>query len=390
MDSSSRSAPYRDLLMGTVVLAAAATLLHWPKESISSVQEGLSLCGNILIPSLFPFFVLSNLVVELGISRYLGKWMAPLMQPIFHLSGHCSCALILGFIGGYPIGARTAISLYQNGQCSKTECERLLAFCNNSGPAFIFGVVGAGIFQNTSIGLLLYLTHIAASLLVGFLFRFYKYTHIPPSSKSNWNIQAVPFSTAFTRSITNSLTSVLNICAFVLFFTVFLRCLFLSGILPFLTHILSTLLTPVGLSSRLIQSLITGMIELSSGISALTQTGSLSVQIPLAAFMLGWAGFSVHSQVVSFLSQCDLSPKTYLTGKLLHGIFSAILTQAALNHLPISQNCFTQKSVSGASINFFTSLSHALLYTLGACSLFFFLTIYAAKKRCGKERRCAL
>ena len=93
MHPNSRSALYRDLLIGTAVLVAAAALLHWTQESISAVQEGLSLCGNILIPSLFPFFVLSNLVVELGISRYFGKWLAPLMQPLFHLSGHCSLML---------------------------------------------------------------------------------------------------------------------------------------------------------------------------------------------------------------------------------------------------------------------------------------------------------
>ena len=72
------------------------------------------------------------------------------------------------------MGARTAIALYEKGQCSKTEAERLLAFCNNSGPAFIFGVVGAGVFASGKIGLLLYLIHLLASLCVGVLFRFYK------------------------------------------------------------------------------------------------------------------------------------------------------------------------------------------------------------------------
>ena len=393
MGSDYHSAHRRDLLIGAALLASAAALLHWPQESISAVREGLALCGNVLIPSLFPFFVLSNLVVRLGMSRYLGKWLEPLMRPLFQVGGNCSCALVLGFIGGYPIGARTAISLYQNGQCSKTECERLLAFCNNSGPAFIFGVVGAGIFGSGTIALLLYLTHIAASLLVGFLFRFYRHTQRPSSCASHWNIQVTPFASAFTHSITDSLSSILNICSFVLFFTVFLRCLSLSGLLPALSGLMAGLLSPTGLTQTFFQQLLTGMIELSSGVSSLIGTQTLSRQVSLAAFMLGWAGLSVHCQVLSFLGECGLSAKTYLFGKLLHGIFSAILTNLALRALSIEQSaahCFTHQMEPISSLNLIHSLSLSLICTVLCWSLFFFLTILAVKKRSGKDRRCAL
>ena len=156
------------------LLCAALALVLWPGEAMGAMRDGLKLCGNVIIPSLFPFFVLSSLVVELGMSRYLGRLLEGVMAPLFRVGGACSSALALGFVGGYPVGARTAIALYENGQCSKTEAERLLAFCNNSGPAFILGVVGTGIFASSRAGLLLYLAHIAASLCVGLLFRFYR------------------------------------------------------------------------------------------------------------------------------------------------------------------------------------------------------------------------
>ena len=157
---------YRELLLALGLLCAALALVLWPGEAMGAMRDGLKLCGNVIVPSLFPFFVLSSLVVELGMSRYLGRMFQPVMAPLFRVNGACASALALGFVGGYPVGARTAISLYQNGQCSKTEAERLLAFCNNSGPAFIFGVVGAGVFGSGALGLLLYLVHMAASLLV--------------------------------------------------------------------------------------------------------------------------------------------------------------------------------------------------------------------------------
>ena len=136
----------RDLLLGLALLCATLALMLYPQPSMEAAKSGLALCYNVIIPSLFPFFVLSSLVVELGLAGYLGRLLEGLMRPLFHVSGACASAFALGFIGGYPVGAKTAISLYENGMCTKTEAERLLAFCNNSGPAFILGVVGAGVF----------------------------------------------------------------------------------------------------------------------------------------------------------------------------------------------------------------------------------------------------
>lgn len=164
---------YRDLMLGLALLCAVLALMRWPQESMAAARDGLALCGNVIIPSLFPFFVLSSLVVELGMSRYLGRLLEGVMAPLFRW-GAPAPPPSPWLCGGLPGGARTAIALYENGQCSKTEAERLLAFCNNSGPAFILGVVGTGIFASSRAGLLLYLAHIAASLCVGLLFRFYR------------------------------------------------------------------------------------------------------------------------------------------------------------------------------------------------------------------------
>ena len=132
----------RDLLLGIGLAGGAAALLCYPQQAMEAARSGLLLCGNVIIPSLFPFFVLSALVVELGLAGALGRLLEPLMGVLFRVNGSCASAVALGFLGGYPVGARTAIELYRKGMCTKTEAQRLLAFCNNSGPAFILGVVG--------------------------------------------------------------------------------------------------------------------------------------------------------------------------------------------------------------------------------------------------------
>ena len=379
----------RELLLTLGLLCAAVCLVAWPREAMAATGDGLKLCGNVILPSLFPFFVLSSLVVELGLSRYLGRLFQPVMAPLFRVNGACAAALALGFVGGYPVGARTAISLYQNGQCSRTEAERLLAFCNNCGPAFILGVVGAGVFGSGAAGLLLYLGHLAASLLVGILFRFYKSREGPKSGRAvQAQFQTASFPAAFTKSVTGALQSTLNICAFVLFFTVVIRALTLSGALDGAAEGIAALFSPLGMDREWARRLLTGALEMSSGVSSLTG-GTLSGRLSMAAFMLGWAGLSVHCQVLAFLGDSGLSMRTYLTGKLLHGGLSAALLGVLSPLLPLSapvSACLAEQTEALAALDFQRSLSISTAAAWGTWLLFFLLAARAVKNSGGKSR----
>ena len=278
-----------DIAVCLSLIVAITALLRFPNESILAARDGLSLCLNVIIPSLFPFFVLSALVVETGITRHLGKLLEPVMRPLFNVGGSCVAAFVLGFIGGYPVGAKTVISLYENGDCTKTEAERLLSFCNNSGPAFIFGVVGAGVFSSGVIGLVLYLAHTLASLIVGIIFRNWGKNNIRHEiSRKKTTAPPASFSAAFTTSVKSSFQSIINICGFVIFFTVFIRLLFVSGFIPWLAGLIGLILSPLGFDSRWAERLLTGIIELSSGVWSLNDAaGQLTASVAMAAFMLG-------------------------------------------------------------------------------------------------------
>ncbi len=378
---------YRDILLGIGLLMAAAALVRRPDQVIEAARAGLALCGNVIIPSLFPFFVLSSLVVELGMSRYLGRLLQPLMAPLFRVNGSCATALALGIVGGYPVGARTAISLYQSGQCSKTEAERLLAFCNNCGPAFILGVVGTGIFGSGRAGLLLYLGHIAASLLVGLIFRFYKPSQRPGRGYGEAvQFQTARFPAAFTRSVSGALQSTLNICAFILLFTVIIRILTVSGWLTGTATVLSALLGPLGMSQAWAERLLAGLLELSTGVSSLT-SGALTGRISMAAFMLGWAGVSVHCQVLAFLGDSGLSLRTYVVGKALHGLLSAAIIALLLRLFPLdcpASVYLAQQTEAIAHLDFHTALTISAAAVWAVWLAFLALAVYVVKKSSGK------
>lgn len=367
------------------------SLLLFPDQSVTAAKDGVQLCLNVIVPSLFPFFVLSTLCVELGLIRALGSLTGPLMAPLFRVGGACAGAFLLGIVGGYPVGARTAIALYESGQCSRDEAERLMSFCNNSGPAFILGVVGAGIFSSSAAGLWLYGAHVAASILVGLLFRFYGKGTVTVSEFSPAHSADISVSELFIRAVKDAFSSAMNICAFVIFFTVVIRLLFLTGIITRLASILVLLLGNLGLHQDMAESLLSGAIEMTSGVWSLRDmAASLGNRLCMAAFILGWAGLSVHCQVLSFIGKSGLSTRTYFFGKLLHGIISAVLV------FLLSRRLGWNHSVSAILAGQVTTIAHlsfgrALTVSLGAALglwiLLILLSIPAAIKSAFLRRK---
>lgn len=315
--------------MGRALPALAAVmifilLLFEPEAALDGAKSGLALCASTIIPSLFPFFVLSALLSAVDVPAYLGKRCAPVMSRLFSVSGAGAAAFILGLSGGYPLGAATISDLALGGDIGKEEAGRLLAFCNNSGPAFIVGAAGIGIFGSSGIGLMLYLIHILAAGLVGILFAGKRKkgapNHAPASAKPQ------KLSQAFPACVKASVTSVLGVCGFVVFFSVMVRMLDAVGIFISLSGSIA-LKTGAGLSS--VRALLTGILELGSGIGAMSGVPATPHSLALAAFILGWGGISVHCQTLSVIENGALPVSRYFPGKLLHGLISALFAFCA-------------------------------------------------------------
>lgn len=351
-----------DILVIAGSVCAAAALIRWPRESVAAARQGLRLCIDVLIPTLFPYFVLSSLMIGTGAARELGRLAEPVMRRLFRIRGVAAPALVLGYVGGYPVGAKTVIELHRSGELSRGEAERLLAFCNNSGPAFILGVAGAGVFASGRIGAMLYLAHVISSLIVGILFRGRGPMAIPERAKVVRSVSRPRFAAVFTDSVRGAFGGVIRLSGFVVFFTVLIRILLISGLIPAAAGILGRLLSPFGADAAWAERLITGMIELTSGVWSLRGAGNAGPTVAMAAFMLGWAGVSVHCQTLSYISDSDLSARCYFTGKLLHGLISAgiigLISRLDLLGVPAAAY-YAGQVESIAALNFFSALTAA-------------------------------
>ena len=187
-------------------------------------HDAFLLWVNNVIPSLLPFFICIELLKKTNFLNIIGKLLNPLMRPIFNVPGVGAFALSMGITSGYPVGAKVASDLYKDKLCTKEEAERLIAFTNSSGPLFIIGAIGIGMFENQKIGLLLLLTHFLAAITVGLLFKFYKYHKtfsIISYTMSNSNtINISKIGSIMAEAINKSISTLLLICGYIVFFAV--------------------------------------------------------------------------------------------------------------------------------------------------------------------------
>lgn len=330
-------------LLPMLFLAFTFCLLIFSKSNLPAVKSGLALWVNSVVPSLFPFFVATELLMHTNIITLLGHLLNRFMKPLFNIRGEGSFAFIMGIISGYPVGAKIASNFRQNNICSKEECERLLSFTNNSGPLFIIGTVGILMFKNTTIGILLLITHLLACMTVGIIFRFWKKDkttfHTNTTSSFTSSKKTASFSNLgeiLAESITSSISTILLIGGFVVIFSSILSILKASGLLDNFSILFHPIFQFLNIDTSFIQGILTGILEITNGINTISSIAckKLSFNLIFTAFLLGFGGISVLLQVWSITSKTDLSIKPYVYGKLLHGLLAAFYTYLLMNIFP--------------------------------------------------------
>mgnify|MGYP005764449745 FL=1 len=324
----------KQFIMPFILVLFTISLIIFSSTNLSSAKNGLILWANSIVPSLFPFFVATELLTHTNLIYNMGKLLNKFMKPFFNIRGEGSFALIMGIISGYPMGAKISANFRKNNICSKEECERLLSFTNNSGPLFIIGTVGITMFGNSTIGFLLLFTHLLASLTVGFLFRFWKYkakekTNLQKYESNKINeITLSNLGGIIGNSITNSINTILLIGGFVVLFSVILNIIKTSNLLNILCNFINPIFNLLNIPTSFSSGFISGIIELTNGLNIICTLPEkkISINIILASFLLGLGGISVLLQVWSVISKTDLSIKPYIIGKILHACFSAFYT----------------------------------------------------------------
>lgn len=275
-----------------VALLLCFALIIFPDGALKGAGMGLSICLKAVVPSLLPFMLLSNIAVSTGGGEKLGKLLSPIFKPLLRIDENISVCFVTGLLGGYPCGGRLVGQMEKEGIISNSDAAKALAFCNNSGPLFIIGTVGAAVYSSTKIGLTLYGCHIVGAVAAALVFGW----QINSANTALKSKSALSFSNSVGKAARESGEAILSVCALIITFSALIEAL---GLYRF--------------------PLLVGLIEVSRGAAELGSYGTAA--LPLAAAYISWGGLSVHFQTEAVTS--GISKKYYYIGKIISALVSA-------------------------------------------------------------------
>lgn len=270
------------------------------KTAVSGVQDGLELCLQTLIPSLFPFFVLSALVTSslTGISFVQLRWFSRLCR----MPAGSESLLLVGILGGYPVGAGNIAAEYHSGHLSLTDAQRMSIFCNNAGPSFLFGILGP-LFPHTGWIWGMWGIQIVSTVITGIL--------LPGGSEATSAPQGRHDSVA--DALSRGIKNIALVCGWVVLFRL---------LLTFLDRWLLWLLP------ESVRTLITGILELSNGCLSLSAIECVEFRFILAGIILSLGGICVWMQTQAVFPELPLS--NYISGRILHCLICFALSSLSL------------------------------------------------------------
>ncbi len=305
-------------LIWLFVCISLATLLIFPKECRNGGTNGTYLCIQVLIPSLFPFMVLSSFIVESGLVKVMPKWMGRAVEIVFRLPGCSVCVILLSLVGGYPVGATGIKSLWKQKLITDKQAKRMGLFCVASGPGFLVTYIGAVMTRSLRTGYILLISQTVSVLILGIFSGIF--TDKIKVTESNFKKKSkVKTATALIPSVNNAIKSCTMMCALVVLFSA-------------ASEVLITLIKDDP-SVRWIVALF----EITNGVKILTQ-GYPTVMLSAAC---GFGGLCVHFQALSALRGIGISKALFMLFRVLQGILSGICTYILLKFFPVSQAVFS-------------------------------------------------
>lgn len=317
----------------------------YPRISIQAALIGISIWWDVLFPALFPFFVISEIMLGIGVVHFVGTLLDPFMRPLFRVSGKGGFVMAMGFASGYPVAARLTSQLWTQRLIHRDEGERLVSFTTTADPIFLIGAVSVGFFHEPGLALLLATAHYGSAVIVGLIMRFHgtepdPIEKHPGATKHGLLKQALKsmheariadgrsLGQLLEQAIRSSLQLVMVIGGLVVFFSVVMELMRSIGMLQVMIDWTAYLLALFQVNVELASALTSGWFEVTLGAQHAAQdAGAISDmhRAAVAAFILSWAGLSVHAQVVSLLNQTDLRYGPFIFARFIHGLISMVL-----------------------------------------------------------------
>ena len=301
-----------------ILLFISFEILTESESILNSVIFSFKIWQNNIFPSLFPFFVLSELLVNYGFVEFLAELFKSIMNKIFKINSKAAFVFVMSMISGFPSNAKYTRELYKKGLLNENEASKILTFSHFSNPLFILGTVSIVFLKNKEVGLFILIVHYFTNIIIGIIFRNYY-----PSKKENTNIslkkailnmhnKRIQNNKTFGEIITSALINSINTLL-----------LILGTVTMFL--IVTTIIDNTININTYYQSIINGFIEMTQGLKYVSLLESpLKIKSIIIVMILSFGGLSVHMQIISILSDTKIKYLPFLTARLLHSAIAGI------------------------------------------------------------------
>ncbi|HHV39263.1 MAG TPA: sporulation integral membrane protein YlbJ, partial [Tepidimicrobium sp.] len=307
---------FLNILFLIFILCILLAIIMHPNKTLKSASKGLNTWFNIVVPSLLPFFIISNILIEIGFVKLIGQLLEPLIRFLFNVSGAGAFSFSISAVSGYPVGAKIVSDMRQSGIISQSEANKMICFSSTSGPLFMVGTVATGMLGNPSLIPLIIYPHYLGAITLGVLMRFYKKSNTIlklklgntlPNEKTNHSIGSL-----LTEAVQKSLGTITLIGGFIIFYSVLVELLFIY--IPF-NNIIKVLcasnLTTINID--ILKGFVAGLFEITTGCNIISNADvNILNKIMLINFLVAWSGFSIHSQAMSFINRTDIDAKLYV------------------------------------------------------------------------------
>lgn len=336
------------------VLAIMVFIIIYSSDVKQGIVNGLVMCANILIPSLFPFTVLSLFLTNSGLIFYISKPINTITQLLFKMSGEEFCVFVLSLLGGYPVGALLVNQLVENKTMDKDRANKFYLFCFGAGPSFIILAVGEGILNSKTLGLLILTSQIITSTIISFVCLKRNDT-IRNHNKLNKQTDTAQ---AFIDATYQGAINIFKICIYVVLFSAI------------------TNTTKILFSEYKMLSCLTLPLEITNGVL------NADKNVYLICFLIGFGGFCIHMQVYSLMNK-KIKYAHYFCFRVLHGTISCLILKILLLLFPQSINTISNNVNFGMKVSYISIWSSLALLLMSICLL------YSAKKG-GKNEKSVL
>lgn len=287
----------------TFIVVSGLLLLCYPEAATEGVRKGISVCTDTLIPTLFPFMLLSQFATEFKLLNIKNRFFARIFEKAFRLPLNALPIILFSFIGGFPLGALLIKSAYEKGELTLSQGQRMLLFCINPAPSFAISTIGYAMYGSDKNGVIIYLSSVISSVIIAFLTRFLCDESDMMYEVRPFDRNKLSFSSALSASVNTSVRGIVNICVWVVIFSC-----------------LGELISIFNLSQNMSDFLLM-ISEVTNGV----YSAALNYNLPTVCAVIGFAGFCLHIQVLPAIMKLKLRYRYFLVARIISAAFSCII-----------------------------------------------------------------